>query len=60
MARIITIAQHKGGAGKTTLAVNLAIAFARDGNRIAILGTDPQGSLGHWFMTRHALLDDVS
>lgn len=58
MAHIITIAQQKGGAGKTTLAVNLAIAFAKQNQRVAILDTDPQGSLGRWFMTRRDLLGD--
>lgn len=58
MAHIITIAQQKGGAGKTTLAVNLAIAFAKQDMRVAILDTDPQGSLGRWFMTRRELLGD--
>ena len=58
MAHIITIAQQKGGAGKTTLAVNLAIAFAKQNQRVAILDTDPQGSLGRWFMTRRELLGD--
>jgi chromosome partitioning protein len=58
MAHIITIAQQKGGAGKTTLAVNLAVAFAKQNQRVAILDTDPQGSLGRWFMTRRDLLGD--
>ncbi|MGO4907287.1 ParA family partition ATPase [Pseudorhodobacter sp. W20_MBD10_FR17] len=58
MAHIITIAQQKGGAGKTTLAVNLAIAFARQDKRVAILDTDPQGSLGRWFMARRDLLEE--
>lgn len=58
MAHIITIAQQKGGAGKTTLAVNLAIAFARQDMRVAILDTDPQGSLGRWFMARRELLEE--
>lgn len=48
---IITVAQQKGGAGKTTLAANLALGFSRS-RRVAILDTDPQGSLGRWFMTR--------
>jgi chromosome partitioning protein len=52
MGQIITIAQQKGGAGKTTLAVNLAVAFAAQGRRVALLDTDPQGSLGRWFMAR--------
>ena len=50
--RIITVAQQKGGSGKTTLTVNLAVALRRQGLTIAVLDTDPQGSLGRWFMER--------
>ncbi|MFK7761680.1 MAG: ParA family partition ATPase [Roseobacter sp.] len=50
--RIITIAQQKGGSGKTTLAVNLATAFLAEGKSVGLLDTDPQGSLGKWFMKR--------
>lgn len=52
MPHVITIAQQKGGSGKTTLTANLAVAFLKAGQRVAILDTDPQGSLGRWFMTR--------
>lgn len=52
MGKVITVAQQKGGAGKTTLAVTLAVSFARQGLRVALLDSDPQGSLGRWFMTR--------
>jgi chromosome partitioning protein len=52
MGKVITIAQQKGGSGKTTLAVNLAVAFSRMGFSVALLDTDPQGSLGRWFLAR--------
>jgi chromosome partitioning protein len=52
MSHVLTIAQQKGGSGKTTLAANLAVAFVNAGQRVALLDTDPQGSLGRWFMTR--------
>ncbi len=50
--KIITVAQQKGGAGKTTIAANLAVALSRRGKIVSLLDTDPQGSLGRWFMTR--------
>lgn len=50
--KIITVAQQKGGAGKTTIVANLAVALSRMGKTVALLDTDPQGSLGRWFMTR--------
>ena len=59
MGKVITVAQQKGGSGKTTLAINLAVEFARQGKRIALLDTDPQGSLGRWFMTRRDALGDA-
>lgn len=55
---VITVAQQKGGSGKTTLAATLAVGFVRAGARVALLDTDPQGSLGRWFMTRAERLGD--
>ncbi|MBV0892525.1 ParA family protein [Paracoccus sp. Z118] len=55
---IITVAQQKGGSGKTTLAVNLACAWRARGMSVALLDTDPQGSLGRWFMERLASRGD--
>jgi chromosome partitioning protein len=55
MSFVITIAQQKGGAGKTMLAVNLAVALAAT-RRVAVLDIDPQRSLARW----HALREGQS
>lgn len=52
MSHVITIAQQKGGAGKTTLASHLAVALQQKGRRVAIVDIDPQGSLGRWHQAR--------
>jgi chromosome partitioning protein len=53
---VITIAQRKGGAGKTTLAAQLAVVWAQSGARVAVLDIDPQGSLAAWVELRRARL----
>jgi chromosome partitioning protein len=61
MAVVITIAQQKGGAGKTMLAANLAAALSGT-RRVALLDTDPQRSLTHWhaLRTKHPGLPPIA
>ena len=45
MSKIITLATSKGGAGKSTLARNLAAHWLNIGMKVAIIDADPQGSI---------------
>lgn len=47
MGKVIAVAQQKGGAGKTMLAAQLAVALA-EGGSVTLVDIDPQGSLTIW------------
>lgn len=50
--KVLAILSQKGGAGKTTIAVHLAVAALRHGFRVAVYDTDPQQSATFWSQTR--------
>ena len=45
MGRVIALANQKGGVAKTTSTLNLAVAFAEEGNKVLAVDLDPQGNL---------------
>ncbi len=59
-AKVLTIAQQKGGVGKTTVAAHLAVYWAGKGKRIGLIDTDPQQSLTAWYNIRKELHDTAT
>ena len=50
--RTLALLARKGGTGKTTLAVHLAVMAAEAGERVLLVDTDPQRSAGDWWRVR--------
>ncbi|MBD1865584.1 MULTISPECIES: ParA family partition ATPase [Trichocoleus] len=48
VAKIIAVANQKGGSGKTTVSMQLAGAIARRGDRVLVVDADPQGTATRW------------
>ena len=44
----IVLATQKGGSGKTTLAIGLALAAMQAGHNVRLIETGPQGTLSNW------------
>ena len=49
---IVALLNQKGGTGKTTIALHLAGAWAREGRRVTLVDADPQGSALDWSLQR--------
>ena len=58
--QIILVANSKGGAGKSTLSINLASVCACRGLRTVLVDYDPQGSSGEWLRRRPSQLPGIS
>jgi chromosome partitioning protein len=46
--KILALLNEKGGAGKSTCAINIACALHRDGRRVVLIDADPQGTARDW------------
>jgi len=57
--KTVAIISQKGGSGKTTLAVHLAVCAERARRRAAIIDLDPQASALEWYNRRHAATPEV-
>jgi chromosome partitioning protein len=57
---LIAVAQQKGGAGKTTLSINLAVTWAKQGKKVCLIDADPQESSTRWYQIRQKLYGNTA
>ena len=59
--RVLVFASQKGGSGKTTLSGHIAVEAERSGDGpVALIDTDPQGSLAKWWNARARITSETA
>ena len=57
---VVALATQKGGTGKSSLAVSLAVAALEQGVKVIVMDMDPQGTAMNWYERRKAPLPQVA
>lgn len=57
--KVISVANQKGGVGKTTMTYNIGYRFADKGFKVLMIDTDPQGNLTQLFDYNNTFIDDM-
>lgn len=55
--KVVSFLNPKGGSGKTTAVINIATCLKRGGHSVAVVDTDPQGSLTYWNRDKKSIFD---